>query len=230
MTDDRKRQVRTFKMQRNRPISKHKKMLFNDLLPTLSIDSNAESICPKDVFGNDHETWFEIGFGGGEHLAGQALKNPDINIIGCEPFVNGFANILGILEHQPQTHSSVRLYQGDAFDLLKKLPKGSISRIFLLFPDPWHKTRHQKRRFINQENLDLLAGLLCKGGTLRIASDDFGYIKWSMRHTCRHPSFRWTAETCGSWRTPPSDWINTRYEQKAISQGKRPIYLDFTRT
>lgn len=173
------------------------------------------------------ELWLEIGFGAGEHMTALAEAHPDVGIIGCEPFVQGMAKALARIEDMGL--ANIRLFDGDARRLLTWLPSGSLSRIFLLFPDPWPKTRHHKRRFVQRETLDEFARLLPPGGVFRFASDIPGYVRWTLEHVYRHGAFEWTAERPCDWRQRPRDWPPTRYEAKAVRQGRTPAYLEFRR-
>ncbi len=167
--------------------------------------------------------WLEIGFGGGEHLAAQAAANPAIGMIGCEPFINGVASLLGHVE--AQALANVRLYPGDARLLLDALPDACLEKVFVLFADPWPKKRHHERRFIGPENLPRLARVLKAGGELRLATDVMPLGEWMREHTNAHPDF-----TCVyDGFTPPADWVATRYEQKGRAAGREPVYLIFKR-
>ncbi len=171
--------------------------------------------------------WLEIGFGGGEHLIWQAQHNPDIGLIGCEAFVNGIAKALAAIEHEGL--GNIRLHHGDARDIIELLGDASLDRVFLLYPDPWPKRRHWKRRIVNAENLGLLHRVLRAGGELRIASDIGDYVAWTLAAIHRHGGFAWSADTARHWRERPADWPTTRYEEKAVKTGRRPAYLTFTR-
>ncbi len=189
------------------------------------------------------QVWLEIGFGGGEHLAEQARRHPDIGFIGAEVFLNGVTSLLVHLtgmerrgDVDPDTvrlqdgrADNVRVYDDDVRDLFPHFPDGSFDRIYVLFPDPWPKKRHRDRRFIGPKNIPVLARLLKKGGELRVASDDMTYIRWALQHLTECADFEWTAEEADDWRKPPADWVNTRYEQKALAKGKKPVYLIFKR-
>ncbi|HVJ40613.1 MAG TPA: tRNA (guanine(46)-N(7))-methyltransferase TrmB [Dongiaceae bacterium] len=205
------------------------------LLPQLAVQLPAGEalLDPASLFpGKMDDIWLEIGFGGGEHLAAQAAAHPTIGFIGCEVFVNGIASLLGHLDHQRaagQGGDNVRVYPEDARDLLARLPARSLGRLFLLFPDPWPKARHARRRFVNRENLDLLARLLKPGAELRIGSDDPTYIGWALAHASNHPAFTWLANAAADWQQRPADWPPSRYEQKAIRQGRQPAYFRFRR-
>ena len=171
--------------------------------------------------------WLEIGFGGGEHLAAQAKAHPAVGFIGCEPFVNGVARLLANIEQE--NLSNIRLFSDDARPLMDCIEDSKISRAFVLFPDPWPKKRHAGRRFINPENLDTLSRILCDGAEVRVASDEMGYIRWTLKHFRGHSDFEWMAERAKDWRERPTDWPPTRYESKALALGRPCIYLQFRR-
>ncbi len=171
--------------------------------------------------------WLEIGFGGGEHLAAQAEANPDIGFIGCEAYLDGVASLVRTVT--ARQIGNVRIFADDARMLIDSLETACLERIFLLFPDPWPKTRHHKRRFVSRENLKALARILADGGGLRIATDHAGYCRWIMAHLLAHPDFEWTARSAGDWRVRPADWPGTRYENKARRQGRSSTYLTFVR-
>ncbi|MEM6547086.1 MAG: GNAT family N-acetyltransferase [Pseudomonadota bacterium] len=167
--------------------------------------------------------WLEIGFGGGEHMIAQARANPDIGILGCEPFVNGVAQLLSAVERAGV--DNLRIHAGDARDLMDVLPPASIDRAFLLYPDPWPKRRHWKRRFMNPEPLDQLARVMRAGADLRLATDIGDYVRHSLLALDAHPGFVWTADRAADWRVPWHDWSGTRYEAKAIREGRMPYYI-----
>ena len=174
------------------------------------------------------ETWLEIGFGGGEHLAAQARSHRDVNFIGCEPFVNGMAKLLAVIEHEHL--DNVRVWDDDVTDLLPTLPDASFDRVYILYPDPWPKRRQRKRRLVSDETLDLLARVMKPGAELRFASDIDDYIGWVLARALRSRHFRWTAARADDWRKPYEGWPGTRYEAKAIREGRVPSYLTFVRT
>jgi tRNA (guanine-N7-)-methyltransferase len=173
------------------------------------------------------QLWLEIGFGSGEHLVEQARRHPEIGFIGCEVFVNGVAALVGQVERLQL--SNIRVFDDDARLLLAALPEASIGRAFLLFPDPWPKTRHAKRRFIGPANLPTMAHILADGAEFRVATDDVGYVRWTLQHLIGHPDFRWRATGPQDWRNPPEDWVETRYQSKAVRAGRRPVFLRFQR-
>lgn len=170
--------------------------------------------------------WLEVGFGGGEHMVHQAAQNPDVGIIGAEPYINGVAMLLGKIRQAGVTNLAV--YPGDARDLMDVLPDRSISRAFLLYPDPWPKKRHHRRRFVTQEHLLPLARVLQPGAIFRVATDIPDYVRQTLEEVPR-AGFEWLAERPADWREPWGDWISTRYEQKALREGRVPHYLTFRR-
>ncbi len=171
--------------------------------------------------------WLEVGFGSGEHLVWQAEHHPEVGLIGCEPYVNGIAKCLAHVERTGV--GNVRVFDDDARFVMAALPPGSLGRAFVLFPDPWPKARHQKRRFVCRETLDRLAELMLPGGELRLATDDPVHLPWMLEQACLHPAFTWLAERPGDWRQRSADWPPTRYEQKMLA-GRRPVFLRFRRT
>ncbi len=201
-------------------------------LPRLAVtgvgwDENPER-APLDVAAltGGRALWLEVGFGGGEHMVHQAAGNPGVTVLGCEPFVNGVAMALGKMRRAGV--SNVRLHPGDARDLLDVLPRGSVDRAFLLYPDPWPKARHHRRRFVTPEHLEPLFAAMAPDSTLRIATDIPDYVRQSLLEVPK-AGFVWTAKGPGDWREPWSDWLSTRYEQKALREGRRPHYLTFLR-
>lgn len=173
------------------------------------------------------DVWLEIGFGGGEHLAALAAEHRGIGFIGCEPYVNGIANFLVLVERLGL--GNVRIFDDDARLILDRLPEASIGRAALLFPDPWPKKRHANRRFICPETLDALARSLRNGAELRIATDQPLLVRWTLAAVIAHPAFRWAPQGPEDWRCRPSDWPSTRYEQKAMACGTRCTYLRVVR-
>jgi tRNA (guanine-N7-)-methyltransferase len=202
--------------------------LLKELLPHLCVDLTSSVSDLRALFGGHASScWLEIGFGSGGHLVRTAAENPNVGFIGCEPFVNGMAKALAAIEAQGLTN--VRLFEGDAADLLAWLPKASVGRAFLLFPDPWPKRRHRKRRFISDQRLAALARVMQPGAELRFATDIDDYAGWTLARILPSPQFLWAAEQKASWMTPWAGWRETRYEAKAKRAGGRPIYLTFIR-
>ncbi len=171
--------------------------------------------------------WIEIGFGGGEHLAFQAATRPEVGFIGCEPFVNGLVGLFAQIRDQKL--SNIRVFDDDARLLLAALPESSISRVFILFPDPWPKKRHHKRRIVSPAILDRLAACLEDNAELRFASDDALYVRWTLAHVIKNGAFSWLARQPRDWRERPADWPQTRYEAKAVEAGKACYFLRFSR-
>lgn len=198
------------------------------LLPQIAVRVQQADLEPAALFDNAQEIWLEVGFGGGEHLAEQAAQNPNVGIIGAEPFINGVAKLL--IEIEERNLNNIRILHGDVRPFLMRLPSGCITRLFVLYPDPWPKKRHHKRRIINPWFLDEAARVLKPGGELRVASDIADYQRWTLMHICSRPEFFWTAEAAPDWRKRPSDWPRTRYEAKADVAGRVSAYLRFTRT
>jgi tRNA (guanine-N7-)-methyltransferase len=194
-----------------------------DLLPRLRFDppdlTDPAALFPRPV----REVWLEIGFGGGEHLLANARRHPDIGILGVEPFVNGMAKLLASIE--ADRIDTVRLHDGDATGVLAALPDASLARIDLNYPDPWPKRRHNRRRFVSDDSLRQIARVLRPGGTFRFVSDIDHYVGWTLARLLRARDLRWTAEAPGDWREPFPDWPGTRYEAKALREGRRPSYI-----
>ena len=175
------------------------------------------------LFG-EREVWLEIGFGGGEHLVHQAQNTPDVGIIGAEPYINGVAMLLGKIRQAGV--NNLAIHPGDARDLMDVLPDNTIAKAFLLYPDPWPKKRHHRRRFVTPEHLHPLARVMKCGATLRIATDIPDYVRQTLEEVPK-AGFAWLAERPIDWRAPCDDWISTRYEQKALREGRVPHYLTF---
>lgn len=170
----------------------------------------------------------EIGFGGGEHLRQEALTHSSTGFIGAEPFVNGMAKMMVALAKEPA--DNLRVFDDDAALLLDWLPEASLDWIDLLYPDPWPKKRHWKRRFVSPVNLDRFARVLKPGGRFCFASDIDTYVNWTLQHCRAHPAFDWQAREAADWHTPYPGWESTRYEAKAIREGRRTAYLTFIRS
>jgi len=179
----------------------------------------------QEIYGNS-DIWLEIGFGSGEHLLHQAISHADVGLIGCEPYINGVATLLGKIRRAGC--DNIRVHPGDARDLFDVLPERSISRAFLLYPDPWPKKRHHRRRFVTPEHLEPLARVMKPGAILRVATDIPDYVRQTLEEVPKQ-GFTWLAERPGDWREPWKDWLSTRYEQKAVREGRVPHYLTFRR-
>jgi len=172
------------------------------------------------------QVWLEIGFGGGEHLAEQAARHPDALMIGCEPFLNGVGSALRHVDERGL--ANVRLHPDDARAVMAALPDGSLDRVMILFPDPWPKARHNKRRFIQPETAVEIARLLKPGGRLRFVTDWKAYADWALEILNTTPGLNWAAEVADDWRQAPADHVVTRYEEKRLGD-TAPIFLEFAR-
>ncbi len=224
------RPLRSYGRRKGKPLSARKERLIEELLPRLRLDfgkpapGRLQDLFPVPV----KEVWLEIGFGSGEHLLWQAKRHTEVGFIGCEPFVNGVATALG---HVRDRHlANVRIHGNDALDVLRRLPDGALSFVYLLHPDPWPKARHAKRRMINDGPLDLIAAKLKPGGELRVATDHPVYLEWTLVVMQRHrDDFEWLAEKPSDFLEPPGGWIETRYGAKSRREGRRPFYLRYRR-
>jgi tRNA (guanine-N7-)-methyltransferase len=213
---------RLYGRSKGKALRQHQAALMSDLLPRLAVDlSKPLTISP------DRELRVEIGFGGGEHLIEAAANEPDVDFIGCEPFVNGMAKLLSRIESRGL--KNIRLFQGDAAEVLDRLPPASLSKVYLFYPDPWPKRRHRKRRFVSEENLARLARVLRPGAELRFATDIDDYAGWTLARLRACDAFRWRVRTADDWRAPWDGWTQTKYEAKAMAAGRRPVYLTFIR-
>ena len=212
-----------------RPLTQRRKELIEHLLPRLRVPiPETGRIDPRTLFdASVKDIWLEIGFGGGEHLAWQAENHPDTGFIGCEPFLNGLASLLTAIEMKKL--ANVRLHADDARLLLAKLTPASIGRCFILFPDPWPKTRHKKRRIVATETLNWLAEALTDGAELRLASDDADYVADMLATAGAHPAFQALRTAERETATRPDDWPPTRYEEKARAKGAACRFLIFAR-
>jgi tRNA (guanine-N7-)-methyltransferase len=202
--------------------------LVDNLLPKIAVPAEGE-ISAKSLFGADRPLHLEIGFGSGEHLADRAAMLPDHGFIGAEPFLNGVA---AALAHIRDRHlANVRLWRGDALDVLQRVPDGALSFLYLLHPDPWPKARHAKRRMVNDRPVGLFAAKLKAGGEFRLATDDPTYLTWALMVMQRHAhQFDWLAERPKDFLEPPGGWIETRYGAKSRREGRRPYYLRYRRS
>lgn len=211
-----------------KPLSKRQQGLVDDLLPKLAVpETEKGALRPVTLFGATvREAWLEIGFGGGEHLAGQAGRHSDAGIVGAEPFIDGVAKLLTAIDEQKL--ANVKLRRGDARGLVAQFADGSIDRAFILFPDPWPKTRHRKRRLVQPDFVAELARVLKPGAKLRFATDWADYANRALADVLRDGRFKWTAERAGDWRVAPADHVTTRYQEKRLGDCA-PVFLDFVR-
>ncbi len=218
--------------RRGRRIRPERARLFDRMMPALTLDLDALQRNPAGCFPRPvRAVWLEVGFGGGEHLVRQAAAHPDIGFIGCEPFLNGVAKLLTAVDAAPDDAplDNIRVYPDDARAVLDRLPDRSLDRAFILFPDPWPKARHNRRRFIAPPQLDALARVLSPGAELRLATDHMDYLRWMLFYCLRHDAFEWLARGPADWRERPADWPPTRYEEKALQKETPCVYLRFRR-
>lgn len=216
--------MRSYGRIKSRPIKPRQAALVEELLPDLR--PPAGPFDPRELMPGTAQAWLEIGFGGGEHMASQAARAPDVLIVGCEPFLNGVASAVRHVAEQQL--KNVRILDGDARELVARLPDGCLDRVFILFPDPWPKARHHKRRIVQAEMVAELARVLKPGGRLRFATDVAGYADWALERIIASPHFDWQAERADDWRVAPADHITTRYEEKRLGDCE-PVFFDFVR-
>ena len=226
---------RWYGRRHGRKLRAARQRLIDERLPELriSLPAEGETLDPAALFADPaadiRPTDFrmEIGFGTGEHLAEQARRHPEIGFIGCEPFVNGVAALVAKLTETDI--ANVRIFDDDVRLLLPRLPDGCLERLYLLFADPWPKSRHHRRRITVDANLAEFARLLADGGKLVFASDHHGFAAWSLANMLARPEFQWTARRAADWRTQPEGWVETRYQMKARAKGIEAVYLDLER-
>ncbi len=222
------RLIHSYGRRRGRRLRAGRASLLDTVLPDLSVvpPLQGEVLDPATLFDPAcREVWLEVGFGGGEHLAEQAAAHRDVGLIGAEPYINGVGGLLQQIGDRALTN--VRLWTDDIRLLLPSLKPASLARVFVLFPDPWPKLRHHKRRLIAPPFLDALARVMAPGAELRIATDDATYLTAILEHLTPRTDFHWTARRADDWRVRPADWPATRYEIKALAG--RPHYLRFVR-
>jgi len=220
---------RSFGRRKGHKLSPRQEQLVATMLPRLQPDLSRPPPEPlTSLFDTPvEEVWLEIGFGAGEHLLWQARNNPRAGLIGCEPYINGVAKVLAAVEEEALPNIAV--YPDDALALLDWLPPAALDRAFILFPDPWPKRRHRRRRFLRAENIAALARVMRPGAELRFATDIGDYARTALIAFRREGSFHWTAQRPSDWRSRPDDWPPTRYEAKALAAGRRCYYFRFQR-
>ncbi|MBI3441280.1 MAG: tRNA (guanosine(46)-N7)-methyltransferase TrmB [Proteobacteria bacterium] len=222
--------IRSYGRRRTKGLRPIRTNAINNVLPSVNIvlPDDSVSVDPQSLFDlSVKNVWFEIGFGNGEHLLHQAIRHPEIGFIGCEPFINGVSALcVGIRENNV---SNIRIWPEDARILMERFKPQTLDRLFLLHPDPWPKSRHHKRRFVQTETLDEMARLLKPGAELRMATDHRDLAIWLLDKTCFHSAFKWLATSADDWRHPPDDWPETRYGQKGVKAGRPPVYFSFQR-
>ena len=217
---------RLYGRSRGKALRAGQERLLAEALPLFSITPEALAAGPAFA-APPREVWLEIGFGAGEHLIEQAKANPDVGVVGCEPFLNGVAAALAGLKREQLFN--VRLRRGDAQALVDAAPDGFFSRVFILYPDPWPKRRHHKRRVVAAGMIEALARVMRRGGELRFVTDVDDYAGWTLKRFLASPNFRWTADRADDWRRPWPEWRPTRYEAKARREGRGSVYLTFAR-
>ena len=225
-------ELRTFGRRKGRKASPRQAALKDTVLPRVALDLNAPFLAPTgsppgSLPEGAKQLFLEIGFGGAEHLIWQAKHNPDALLIGCEPFEDGVMKALDAI--QSGAIENIRIHMGDARDVLRWLPEASVTRAFILFPDPWPKRKHQKRRLVNSQTLALLARVLKPGAELRFGTDIGDYARSALEAFQSEPRFKWLADRPADWRIRPDDWPGTRYEAKAEREGRRRYYFRFER-
>ncbi len=216
--------LRTFGRTKSRTLKPRQARLLKDLLPRLAVPE--APFDPRSLAPGAADVWLEAGFGGGEHLAGQAAAHSNVLFLGAEPFLNGQATALAQIEDRAL--GNVRIHAGDVRELMTRLPDACLGRMYVLFPDPWPKARHWKRRLIQPGFIAEAARLLKPGAMLRLATDWADYADWALEQVSRSPAFRWTAERADDWRTAPADHVPTRYQAKGLGDCT-PLWLEFQR-
>jgi len=219
--------LRSFGRIKSRTLKPRQAALFDTLLPTIALpDPTQGSLDPRALMPGAQEVWLEIGFGGGEHLAEQARRRPTALMIGCEPFLNGVGSVLRHIEEFEL--KNVRVHAGDARDVLNALPEASLDRVMVLFPDPWPKARHNKRRLVQEDSAAAMARVLKPGGRLRFVTDWKDYADWALERFLKTPGLEWQAGSQADWTVAPADHVTTRYEEKKLGD-TAPIFLEFIR-
>jgi len=226
MFDREKDKFRTFGRAKGKPLSPAQATLMEVVFPFIDVGS-AVKAGENPFAGTKGPLWLEIGFGGAEHLLWQAENTPDVTLLGVEPFLNGVSKaVKGIHD---MGLNNIRLHRGDARDVLDLLPDEVLERVFVLFPDPWPKVRHHKRRIINMKFLDDLYRVIKPGGTFRFGSDIIHYVDWTLTRIKRHGGFDWPVQEQKDWRVRPEDWPSTRYLEKAIREGRSGHFFEFVK-
>jgi tRNA (guanine-N7-)-methyltransferase len=214
--------------RKGKKLRTHHSLLVEELLPQMTVAPSALASSPRGVFDRPlDDLWLEVGFGGGEHLAHDAGRHREIGFIGCEPFLNGVAKLLALIEENDL--DNIRIHGGDALEVLNALPDASLGRVTILYPDPWPKTYQKKRRFISDASVKEMARALRPGCELHFATDIDDYSAWALARILRSNLFDWRASTASDWTTPWAQWPGTRYEAKAIAAGRKPVYLTFVK-
>lgn len=216
--------LRSFGRVKGRVLRANSQALVETLLPKLKVSETALDV--SDCFDQSYQAYhMEIGFGGGEHLAHMAKNYPNIGFIGCEPYINGIALLLKEIEKYDL--KNIRIFRGDARVLLNQFKPESFEKLYVLFPDPWPKRKHHKKRLIGETMVALMVNSLKTGGYIQLATDHADYAGWMLRFMLEHNQLKWLADSKKDWQTPPKDWIETRYQQKAKKQGRDAVFFSF---
>ncbi len=230
-----------FGRRKGRVVRKAKSFLLENMLPQIRVKEALDF--NKNMFGTEKkEICLEIGFGDGQHIFGQAKNNPDVGYVGVEVFQNGVANLLSLISGIKEGDNlpisvnaseydvnNIRVYDDDVRKLFQKIPDNFFDRVYLLFPDPWPKKKHASRRFVNPDNLKEIARVLKSGGLFRVATDHPVYKRHVLRTMHEAKDFVWTAKCGDDWRKEPIYWVRTKYQAKAIREGRRPVWFDYKR-
>lgn len=219
---------RVYGRRQNKPLKKASAERLEKYFPKFALSLDEGEIDFDALFDfTPKDYWLEIGFGKGEHLVAQAMANPDVGFIGCEPFLNGVSGLIDHMDREGVTN--IRFFMDDARLLMDAMPENFLSRAFILFPDPWRKKRHYKRRVVSPGNLNVLSKLLKEGAELRIGTDHHDYCRWILARMMENPDFTWKADHPDDWHKRPDDWPATRYELKALEVGRKSAYMSFNR-
>lgn len=244
MMTDIAEKIKFFGRRKGRTIRKAKSYLLYNFLPDVLFKPDKNKKIEQYFPEKKNKYYLEIGFGDGEHIAELAKKNPETGFIGVEVYKNGVANLLSlitgikdgndeILSHKicisNDRSDNIRIYDDDVRLMFSLIPDNSFDKVFLLFPDPWPKTKHSGRRFINEKNIKELARIIKKGGILQVATDHYVYKRWTLEQMRNNEYFVWTAKTSDDWRNPPADWCETKYQRKAIREGRKPVFFEYKR-
>lgn len=226
------KEKRVYGRKFGRPLNASRKAALDAVLPQISIAeeqlTEKGDLAPSSLFDADFkECWFEIGFGGGEHLSALMRRHPENAYIGAEPFVNGMSAFVKDIEDEPKDR--IRAHMDDAMMVANSLTENSLDGMYVLNPDPWHKKRHYKRRIIQQDNLDCFARILKPGALLIMSTDVPDLADWMVTQASMHDAFEWEAKCADDWRVPPENWITTQYEVKGAKNASSMVYLFFRR-
>lgn len=219
-----KKWLSSFGRRHGRKLTTERQKQMGEGLPAYAVTlGEHQAVDLSALLGKKQAYHLEIGFGAGEHLAALAQRYPEIGFLGCEPFINGVAKLVSIIEERQITN--IRIHADDARLLIEQLPDASIAKIYILFPDPWPKQRHHKRRIVSSEMLAMLARIQPSGGIVQLATDHVDYGAWMLEKLLAHPDYEWLAQSQQDWMQPPADWVETRYQQKTTREGRVPLFI-----